>query len=421
MARRAAAILEKAKRLGPQHVLGWEAYKRPDQVIPWDEEWETLLLHSGRGAGKTLTISHAIDEAVHERGVKRMLLVAPTYQAGIDINIIGDDGILACSRTPAEFRSMRGGSPRVFWSNGAEMRLGYAEKPRSVRGSSVEIVVCDEYAFFSKLQEVETALEPTMRIGDPRMIIATTPNMDDVKVQRRLVELRDDPETLVRQVPTSANKHLARRRVERLQKRWAGTTRGRQELEGEIIIDEGLTLWRKDLIEYAKRPARFDGVVISLDPNKKPSDGSDPAGIVVGGYLDGDGYILHAEDGRYSPKQLHERLAALSQEFGASVLLVEDNAVGDFFGASMQAFGDLPLSKIDVTATVDKRSRAYDALGAYEQGRIYHVGEQPVLEEQMFLFTGVAKTQEGHDDMVDALVHFVREFVVAEPPTAEVW
>ena len=412
-----AAVLEIASRLGPQHVVGWEALKRDDQVIPWDEDWLTALFHSGRGAGKTLALSHAIDEAVHERGIKRLGLIAPTATHAVDINVNGDDGIIACSRTEAEFGVQMYGRPQIAWKNGAVCRIGYASNPTSVRGPSVEILFCDEYGHYPNIEDVQAAIEPTLRLGDARMVIATTPNLDDVRMQRHLLALAREPDTFTRQVSTFANRALSRRRLERLRKRWAGTTMGRQELEGEIIIDAGLSLWQPEHIVRGLPPDQFDAVVISLDPNKKVAAGSDNAAIVVGGIVGDRGYILHAEAGRWTPKQLWDRLRDNAVGFSADILLVEDNAVGDFFGPSMRSFGDLPLRLETVTATIDKRARAYDALGVYEQGRVTHCTEVPALESEMMLFTGVPKTQDGPDDLVDALVHLVREYLVT--PEAE--
>lgn len=412
----------RALLLGPHDPRAWWFWAEPWQVIPWDDDWLTLLLHSGRGGGKTLTASHAVDQAVHDQGVRRIILSNVSFDHVVSININGPDGIMATSRTKPEFGKNQYGRPNIRWPNGAVCELAYASQPTSFRSHTAELIVADELAFYPHLgtgstRDPMTAFEPSLRSGDARLLIASTPNMEDVNAQRELVRLRGDPDTLTRQVATRMNPHLSKRRLRKLEERWKGTTRGRQELNGEIIIDEGLVLWTDELLAEARavqRPDVYSMVVISIDPARKSQDGNDPTGIVVGGVHTGGVYVEHAEDGRYSPRALFERIVELKGKYNATHLLVEDNATGDYFGAAMSGFGDHGLWPVDVTADRSKRSRALDALAAYQQGKVGHADTPGVrsLEEQQVLFTGVPSTQVGHDDMVDADTQLVNQYAV---------
>jgi phage terminase large subunit-like protein len=57
---------------------------------------------------------------------------------------------------------------------------------------------------------------------------------------------------------------------------------------------------------------------------------------------------------------------------------------------------------VDVRATKGKLARAEPVYALYQEGRVFHVGQLPILEQQMASFRPDA--MDGSPDRVDALV-----------------
>ena len=396
----------------------------------------------------TLHMSWFVDKAVHEWGVRRMLYAGATSGDVIDTNVNGDDGILACSRTEAQFTSLQHGKPQIRWANGAICRIGYPGTPTTIRGGSNELVICDEFAFWEHCGERTTAdpltmIQPTLRRGRSRLMIATTPNVDSPLANRELLRIGSLPGSIVRTVDISQVTHIPEWRKEQMVSEFGGvdgngsymTFMGRQELGGEIIIDPGTVVWVDGDIEKARlaegevpKADEFDEILISVDPSRKSKDASDPTGLVVLGrrawpkepseiaawFSEGKRQevqivVLAARDGRWPPDELARQVKIEQERWGECGMLyglVEDNVTGEHFGPSMRNFGvDISWEYISADATTgDKRLRAMDALAQYRLGVVKHVPGLQRLEHQQRLFTGVKRTQGVvPDDMVDAL------------------
>ena len=77
-------------------------------------------------------------------------------------------------------------------------------------------------------------LQFSLRLGSrPRAVVTTTPRGNPM-----LVELVEAPGTVVTRAPTAANRmHLADGFLEEVTARYGGTSLGRQELDGEFVLD----------------------------------------------------------------------------------------------------------------------------------------------------------------------------------------
>ena len=439
--------LQRALIDGPQRHPA--LYMQDYQQIPdWEDDWQIILMHMCRGSGKTLLMSWLVDKAVHEWGVRRMLFVGANRDDMVDTNINGDDGILACSRTGAVFSAQQHGKPQIRWPNGAICRMGYPGSPTTIRGGSNELVLCDEFAFWENVgtgatDDPLTMIEPTLRKGKERLIIATTPNHESPLVNRELLRISGLKGTVTKTCNLDQVSHLSedskRRKKESVGFDWESgvytSYRGRQEYGGEIIIDPGTVVWTEELLAKVRLkegevpwPKEFAEILISVDPSRKTRQANDPTGIaVLGLYRDPRDplefaehirqgkpvtewvVLLEAWDGRWQPKELAEELIPIVhryREAGWVHGLVEDNVTGENFEPAMQKFG-LEIEWTPVTsdaATGDKRVRAIDAVALYQMpDRVKHAPGLWRAEVQQKLFTGVPKTQRGHDDIVDAI------------------
>lgn len=415
------------------------------QPPDWDDSWRIFLLHACRGAGKTLLMSWIVDKAVHEWGVRRLMFVGRDHGTVTDTNVLGDDGILACSRTKATYSIQQHGRPQVRWGNGAICRIGHPESPTTIRGGSYELVLGDEVGFWPNFgmrttDDPMTMIRPTLRKGKARLILATTPNVAVPTVNRELLRIKNLPGTITRTCSLDQLTHMPEqvKQDQRDEFGWTEeegylTFEGRQELGGEIIIDPGTVVWTEKMVadalikeEQIPTAEAFECIAISIDPSRKTKQASDPTGLVVLGrvsdplVLKVHGFdpekpiviVLEALEGRWTPEDLAKEIKLVMRRWEGCPHIfgvVESNIGGEHFAPSMREFG-VDIHWVEIladTATGDKRLRALDAVAWYQQGRVKHRPGLRNLERQQVLFTGVAQTQIGHDDLIDALAHGV--------------
>ncbi|MFF0741545.1 terminase large subunit domain-containing protein [Streptomyces sp. NPDC004111] len=177
--------------------------------------------------------------------------------------------------------------------------------------------------------------------------------------------------------------------------------------------------------------AQFRGIdlariVVAVDPAGGESAVGDETGIVaVATDRDGHLYVLDDRSGNRGADAWGREACLLAIELRADAIIVEANYGGDMSKQILQqAWQELHREKrtenmlmpavLPVTAKHGKRLRAEPIAQLYEQGRVHHVGEWPVLEQQMV--TWVA----GMDspDRMDAAVHGMTQ--LADPQHAGV-
>ncbi len=86
--------------------------------------------------------------------------------------------------------------------------------------------------------------------------------------------------------PTAANRmHLAKRFLEAVTARYGMSRLGRQELDGELLLDAEGALWSWEMLEAAREPRALEltRVVVAIDPPVTGGPDADECGIVVAG------------------------------------------------------------------------------------------------------------------------------------------
>ncbi len=128
---------------------------------------------------------------------------------------------------------------------------------------------------------------------------------------------------------------------------------------------------------------------------------SDETGIIVAG-IDraGNGYVVDDLSGRYSPDEWASVVSKAVETYGADCIVAEKNQGGDMVESVIRQKDGQTRVKL-VTATKGKAVRAEPIYSLYEQGRIWHIGHFPKLEQQMITF---APDNTASPDRVDALV-----------------
>jgi phage terminase large subunit-like protein len=228
-----------------------------------------------------------------------------------------------------------------------------------------------------------------LRLGPrPREIVTTTPR--PIPLLRRLLE---DPRVAVSRARTADNAaNLSPGFLDTVVERYAGTLKGRQELEGEMVEDRPDALWSRAAIERLRvlKAPPLARIVVAVDPPISSRRDADACGIVAAGADEaGHGYVIEdATASGLSPERWAARAVALYRRLQADALVVEANQGGEMVEAVVrQVDPGVPVTRAH--AMRGKYLRAEPVSTLYSKGRVHHAGAFPELEDEMCDF-GVA-------------------------------
>jgi phage terminase large subunit-like protein len=172
---------------------------------------------------------------------------------------------------------------------------------------------------------------------------------------------------------------------------------------GKWLDDAEGLLWSKPLIEKIRISAKpiLERVVIAIDPAISANLDSDETGIMVlGKDGQGKGYVLEDLSGKYSPNEWAKVASQAFKNWDADCIVAEKNQGGDMVESVLRSQTTTARIKL-VTATKGKYVRAEPVYSLYEQSKIFHVGQFPILERQMVTFD---PDKGKSPDRVDAMV-----------------
>lgn len=379
----------------------WDVWAEPGQRPP-PGDWRLWLILAGRGFGKTRAGAAWVNRIARAPGGRRIALVGATLDEARAVMVEGPAGVLATAETGLrpDWQPSLG---RLRWKSGAEARLYSAESPDGLRGPEHGYAWCDELAKWGRAEDSWANLMMGLRAGPaPRAVVTTTPR--PMALLERLIA---EPGTVVTRGRTWDNPHLGERFVAAMAARYAGTARGRQELEGELLREAEDALWTRAGLDVARAQAPLPApvrVVIGVDP---PASVKGVCGIVAAGRLaDGRGVVLaDASIAHAVPERWAAAVTACARAWRADRVVAEANNGGEMVRAVLAASGAaLPIELVH--AARGKAARAEPAAMLYAQGRVIHAAGFPELEAQLCGFT-VGGGWQGADpspDRADALV-----------------
>jgi len=238
-----------------------------------------------------------------------------------------------------------------------------------------------------------------------------------------LKELLDEETTVVTSAPTQANAaNLASSFLDEVQRLYAGTRLGRQELDGELLAEIDGTLWTADMIEAAQvsHLPEFDRIVVAVDPPVSGHKKSDDCGIVVVGLVaDGpmqDWMVYVIEDATLSaasPLEWGKAAVDAMRRHGADRIVAEVNQGGDMVEQVIRQV-DPMVSYRPLRAAKGKGLRAEPVAALYEQGRVKHAYGLGALEDQLEMMTVNGYQTAGSPDRADAMVWAVYELMLSQ-------
>lgn len=408
----------------------------PSVQIPAQGTWYEL---GGRGTGKTEGASryvnaHAEGPACDHRlpGGHRIVIVAPTLGDAVEACVTGPSGLQTVNPDVA-LRSTTGGTV-LRWPNGARARLLGAHGPDDVErlraaGNSC-LVWIEEAAAQRRLKDVQHHTSLGLRIGTrPHYVISTTPkNRPEVRAIRERANV----------VVTRGRTADAHRLDPEVRKVWeaefAGTTLGRQELDGEELHDVEGALWvtdRPDTVDGEPNADERPGIEntriaqekvawISHHPDREPPapgllvmdrtivavdppGGRTEAGIIVVGFKGAHVYPLADLSIAGPPDTWARRAIAAYYDYGA-VGIAAEHAYGGDMVTDVIGTRDAQIPIFRVPTKVGKRLRAEPVVALWQQGRGHMVGVLPGVEGEM---TGWVEGEGESPNRLDALVHGV--------------
>lgn len=383
----------------------WPLWARDSQIAP-PGDWAVWLLMAGRGFGKTRTGAEWVRARVESGTSGRIALVARTPADIRDVMIEGDSGLMnVCP--PWNRPRYEPSKKHLTWPDGTVAIAYSSHEPDQLRGQQFNTAWCDELASWEYPRETWDTLAFGLRAGaSPQCVVTTTPR--PIELLRELVDQEDVHVT--RGSTYENSRFLAPSFIRQIQRRYEGTDVGRQEIYAELLEEAQDALWRRDWIARVETPPDFNRIVVAIDPAMSSRPDSDETGIIVAG-ADEDlrGYVLEDASGRMSPDEWARRAISLYDRYSASRIIGERNNGGDLVGSVLKtASGGRSLPIRLVNASVGKYARAEPVAALYQQGRVFHAGSFPKLEDQLCTWEPGASTS---PDRMDALVWALSDLI----------
>lgn len=398
----------------------WKFWARPEQLLPEDEEWDTWLILSGRGWGKTRVGAQTVLGWMQDFPGCRIALVGATVGDANGTMLEGESGLLNVA--PPWFPLHHEPSKRrVKAPNGSKAYTFSAEEPDRLRGPQFHFAWCDELAAWP---EPYTASDDTawkmlgfgLRLGKkPRAIVTTTP-----KPTKTVIDLATRTDrvhvTYGHTFDNAAN--LAASYVRQMKSLYAGTRLGAQELAGKLLMDAPGALFKGSLFAecaVAEAPA-LDKTIIAIDPAATSNEGNDFTGIMaMSRGADGHVYLHKDLTLKGSPDAWARAGVKAFYQYQANYIIGEINVGGEMVETTIKTVDDNVPFKA-VRAMKGKAKRAEPVAAALEQRKIHIVGNPESDDwagfiQQASRFTGVNGKR---DDRVDAMCWGVHDLLFGE-------
>lgn len=395
----------------------WTRHARASQLEPDNYHVWTIL--AGRGYGKTRTGSETVRKWATQAPGGHFAVLAKSNREVLNVCFEAPRAGLISVFPANEIRSFQRGFGLITLrlANGSIIRGFSSEAPDALRGYAFDGVWCDEFSAWhpATAQTCYDMLWFTMREATtPKMIVTTTPR--NVAHLRNLINRSTtDPSVIVTRGSTSENAaNLSQAALAELNDRYGGTRLGRQELDGELLLDIDGALFNFVWIEAARVdvPAALVRTVVAVDPAGTATKTSDETGIlVVAAGTDGHDYVLADASAKVAGAAAAAAVWRTFIAYQADEVVIEgtnlwmldvlQDAYNEAADGDILPAGQAPVVTVG-TMNRSKHLRAEPIAARYEQGRVHHVGEFPMLEEQLCAW--MPSTRDSPDRM-DALVH----------------
>ncbi|MCK9355690.1 MAG: phage terminase large subunit [Dehalococcoidia bacterium] len=183
-------------------------------------------------------------------------------------------------------------------------------------------------------------------------------------------------------------------------------------------------LWNMEMIKRLDGAPECERIVVAVDPAASSGDEAESKGIETGIIVagkSGDRFVVLDDlSGTYTPDEWGTRAIEAYYQWRADRVVGERNNGGDMVEDVIHV-RDPNVAYDDVWASQGKSRRAEPVAALYEQGRGYHVGVFPDLEDQMVSWVqgSTVKDMGFSPDRMDSMVWGCHELMLAEGGDAE--
>lgn len=401
----------------------WQFNAREKQRPPLVDN-EFIIAVCGRGWGKTMFGSNWLIQKIRA-GAMFTAIAGATEGDLFKVMISGKSGII--KNAPDDFKPVLNKTDRTLtWPNGAITYCYSSESEDGPRGFNLDCAWVDEIVKFKNLEEFWSNIDYALREGEnPQTLFTSTPRKANVACARFMKNLIKEGALLI-QGASRENYKLSKKKLASWEKRYGGTQKGREELEGIIDFDDadGAVFFQSIIdanrVEALPAGVFFKRKIVAVDPSNSNNDNSDECGIVVAGLASDDlAYIIEDYSDKMSVGEWALKAIEVCKAHGCECIVAESNNGGDLVEDAITV-RDKTIEVKQVKALVSKAERAGPVGGLYEQGRVKHIGTFIKLEDQMVLFDPKVN-QKGSPDRMDALVWAITELIIMADPDAEEW
>ncbi len=378
----------------------WDYHARDNQKIP-NNPWKIWLILAGRGFGKTRTGAETIKYFV-KHGYRNICLLGGTINEVRRIMIEGESGLLNIYEKydkPVYFSSRN----MIIWPNGAIAHIMSAENYEALRGPQFDLAWIDEFAKFKYIEQCWNQLMMTMRLGDPKIIITTTPR--PITLIKKLMQT--DNVVVTRGTTYDNKQNLAQNFIDTITNEYGNTSFGSQEIYGNVLSTNYQELWNQEMIQYADTTPQNLDIIIAIDPAVTSNSQSNETGILIIGKNDIYYYIIEDMSTNSGANIWMYQVIKAYYKYSAAKIIIEINQGGNLFKESLINI-DENLYIEEVRASKNKYIRAQPVTLLYEKKLVYHSKVFSKLEEQMLHFSELLD-QGKSPDRVDAMVWGILE------------
>lgn len=208
------------------------------------------IVMAGRAWGKTRTGAEWLAHEAKTHPGRDFGVIGRTIEQTREVCMEGESGLLRALGLSITSKGYNRTTQEIRLPNGATIYAYTAENPDSMRGPNLSGAWCDELASWHYEEAWTLGLIPATRIGNPFIVITTTPKR--TKLLRNLVG-RDDGTVVITRGTIDENAiNLSEEALAEMHRRYDGTRIGRQELGGELLEDVPGALWNSEMIERGR-------------------------------------------------------------------------------------------------------------------------------------------------------------------------
>lgn len=432
----------------------WWYTSRPEQIAP-EGDWGLWLILAGRGFGKSRCVyewlvQRCVDFPVDLSGEPTShLVVAPSIADCENVSIEGESGILPILRRRGiEFHYVKSPRPKIILKeHGTKIFFVGADKGDAGRGYNLASLVMDELVKFPAPRDLWfQALLPALRAnipGDrPRAACATTPKPLPIlkewsKEAAGLLPPEDQKKSIGIKVTRGSTfdnaANLNEQSLNGFRRAYAGTSMGKQELEGILLDSLDGPLFSYTWIDDNRLtglPEVIEHIAIGVDPNATGNEDADLMGVVVVARDNKEEmHVIADESVPLTGGDAARHIWAMYARYDADSVVIENNVgkawmrkvlIDTYYEMAkeghFEAFSTPPVKESH--AQQGKKTRAEPVALRYEQGRVHHHGVFTKLEEEMVGWDPImAKVS---PDRMDALVWACSHLMAGEKHTIRI-